>query len=119
MESIGQDVSNTPGLPVFSRRRLRANLTEEESEEAVEAMYYKPDLLQAAKENADLIVIAEGNLVEFGFDPDEVYGIIMEENEQKVKYGEFDEDGKFVVSDYIKEKLKQETEQKLRKLIEE
>jgi predicted HAD superfamily Cof-like phosphohydrolase len=118
MEALGQGVPEQPGMSAQGRD-LRITLLTEEAEEAHNALedIEESGLVPAAKELADVLVIAYGSLVSMGVDPDRVFEIVQDENDMKLKHVEVREDGKRVVSDDVKKRLKEQTQRRLEALI--
>lgn len=118
MEALGQGVPEQPGMSAQDRD-LRITLLTEEAEEAHNALedIEESGLVPAAKELADVLVIAYGSLVSMGVDPDRVFEIVQDENDAKLKHVEVREDGKRVVSDDVKKRLKEQTQRRLEALI--
>jgi len=120
MQSIGQHVPEQPGMGAYDRD-LRVSLLNEEVNEAIDALdaIEFDGIAPAAKELADVLVIAYGGLVSMGLDPDKVFEIVQDENDDKVRHCEDRGDGKRVVPDEIKQELKAETKRRLQALVQE
>lgn len=118
MRSVGQQVPESPGMG-SQDRDLRIALLDEEVNEAIEALdnVEFDGVAPAAKELADVLVIAYGGLVAMGLDPDSVFAIVQDENDAKVQHAVEREDGKCIVPPEVKQELKAETRRRLEALV--
>lgn len=86
--AYGQPVGEEPKGLLASRKVLRMNLIDEECAEMYESMR-DGDLVNTAKELADILYVVYGTAVEMGIDIDAVFEAVHESNMSKL-----DEDGK-------------------------
>lgn len=91
-DAFGLPVFTSPGDPGAERTNLRADLIEEESGEAVEAMinswnesFVDDALSTIAKELADVIIVALGAALELGIPLSEVFDEVMLSNMSKLQ----------------------------------
>jgi len=131
MGSIGQDTPDEPGWPTAKTVNLRSELIGEEATEVEdelgtaafmlqEKVFQDPnneDMARAVKELADLLVVTYGTFTALGVDANEVFNIVMNENDAKVQHAEDRGDGKMVVPEAKKQELKAETKQRLEELL--
>lgn len=129
MQALGQDTPETPGATTEEVVRLRESLIREEYVEAssdLDDLAWQIEraealntslLADSAKELADLLVVTYGALVALGVDPDEVFAAVMDENEAKTEHAYDRGDGKFVVSQDVKGRIKDKTKSELSNLV--
>lgn len=105
MQVSGSHVPTELGDVDEATAALRLHLIDEEHRELIYAMAYE-DLLQVAKEIADLLFVVYGAAVNYGIPIDEVFDAVYESNMSKmppdgvVKYRE---DGKILKGDWYQE----------------
>ena len=99
----GLPVSYIPAIPGRDRRKLRAKLLLEETNEAVEAIHmahardHVDYLAGVGKELADVIVVALGTAIEFGLPMEQIWEEVYRSN--MTKDGKLREDGKLLKGD--------------------
>lgn len=91
-EAHGHKLPDEITTPDPERLELLTKLIREEYEEVVEAIEEKSGHAALAKELADLIYVAVGMAVEFGYPLDKVWDVVHASNMSKIG-----PDGKFVV----------------------
>lgn len=91
-EAHGQKLPDDVTTPEPERLELLTKLIREEYEEVVEAIEEGSGHAALAKELADLIYVAVGMAVEFGYPLDKVWDVVHASNMSKIG-----PDGKFVV----------------------
>ena len=132
MLSIGQDCPESFQFLPRKTLKLRRVLLEEESSEALEAL---SDLLviagdtrssageflyyatEALKELADTLVVTYGAFAAMGVVADGVLGIVMDANEEKEAQGRFRADGKLIVPEVEKERIKAAAHDRIKALV--
>lgn len=87
-QRLGQDY--VPGSPTAA---LRANLIKEEANECIEALASKP-AHYCLKEICDLIYVAVGTAVTYGWKLDGAFETVHKNNMEKIDKGTIREDGK-------------------------
>lgn len=120
MKSIGQGVPSEPvdisDPNIQDILLLRYELIREESDETLDALSNE-DLTEIAKEAGDLMVVTYGTLAALGIDADQVMRIIADNNRKKVESGSFRGDGKLVVPQDVKQKLKEEVTTRIQQVV--
>lgn len=80
---FGHPIGSVPNIPSESRLALRTGLIEEEYDEVLEAIANK-DIVNLAKELADLIYVVNGFAIEAGIDLDSVFSEVHRSNMSKL-----------------------------------
>lgn len=134
MKDVGQDVPEKFKMMDKDILELRMILISEEFKEVKEALHSiiafmnvsdegragvnLEDLyINLLKELADLLVVTYGTFVTTGIDGNDAHTIVMDNNFGKVTCRVVRGDGKIIVPDDVKKKLKEEVNAKLRGLI--
>lgn len=114
MGEVGQEIPKCLTYPSQDVVNLRRKLIAEECAELIEAFKtieadedQDPDnLVDAVKELCDILVVTYGALVALGVDGDAAFRLVMENNDGKIAHKIVRDDGKIIVPQDIKDKLK-------------
>lgn len=87
-EKFGMPIGKKPRWLTMERQKLRLGLIEEEYNEFLDG-YHDRDLVNAAKELADIVYVVYGAAIELGIDLDSVFSEVHRSNMSKLG-----EDGK-------------------------
>ena len=86
-EAFGGVVRDVPTDPPRFERYLRANLIDEESTEAIEALQQGGSIEEIVKELADIVYVTYGTALHLGVDLDAVLAEVHRSNMAKVANG--------------------------------